>query len=186
MSPGDTSAANREATGKGLVEIFTGDGKGKTSAALGVALRASGHGLKVFIICFMKGGFPYGERKALSQLPNIKFANFGLESFVDPNNVTEVEKEEARKALQMAKEVISSNEYDIVVLDEINVATAWNLISTNEVIKLIKEKPKNVDLILTGRYADDKLIELADLVTNMTKVKHPYDKGTLARKGIDY
>jgi cob(I)alamin adenosyltransferase len=186
MSPGDASAANRKATGKGLVEIFTGDGKGKTTAALGIALRASGHGLKVFIICFMKGDFPYGERKALSQLPNIKLAKFGLETFVDPNNVTEVEKEEARKALQMAKEVIFNNEYDIVVLDEINVATAWNLISTNEVIKIIKGKPKNVELILTGRYADDKLIELADLVTNMIKVKHPYDKGILARKGIDY
>jgi len=186
MSLGDTSAANSEATGKGLVEIFTGDGKGKTSAALGIALRASGHAFKVFIIYFMKGGFPYGERKALSQLPNIKFAKFGLESFVDPNNVTEAEKEEARKALQTAKEVIFNNEYDIVILDEVNVATAWNLISTDEVIKLIKEKPKNVELILTGRYADDKLIELADLVTNMTKVKHPYDKGILARKGIDY
>lgn len=186
MSLGNTPGATRKATSKGLVEIFTGDGKGKTTAALGAALRASGHGLKVFIVYFMKGGFPYGEQKALSQLPNIKFARFGLEGFVTPNNVTEAEKEEARKALQMAKEVIFSNEYDIVILDEINVATAWNLINIAEVIKLIKGKPEKVELILTGRYADDKLIELADLVTNMTKIKHPYDKGILARKGIDY
>jgi len=186
MSPLNTPGAVRKATSKGLVEIFTGDGKGKTTAALGVALRASGHGLKVFIVYFMKGSFPYGERKALSHLPNIKFARFGLKGFVDPNNVTETEKEEARKALQKAKEVTLSNEYDIIILDEINVATAWNLIDIDEVVKLIKEKPQKVELILTGRYADDKLVELADLVTDMTKIKHPYDKGILARKGIDY
>jgi cob(I)alamin adenosyltransferase len=186
MSLGDTSAANRKTTARGLVEIFTGEGKGKTTAALGVALRASGHGLKVFIVYFMKGGFPYGEQKALSRLSNISFTRFGLEGFVDPNNVTEAEKGEARKALQKAKEVIFSNEYDIVILDEINVAAAWKLIDIAEVIKLIKEKPERVELILTGRYADDKLVELADLVTDMTKVKHPYDKGVLARKGIDY
>jgi cob(I)alamin adenosyltransferase len=186
MSAYNIKAASLEATTKGMVEIFTGDGKGKTTAALGIALRASGHGLKVFIVYFMKGGFLYGEQLILSQLPNIKFAKFGLESFVDPNNVTEAEKGEARKALQKAKEVTFSNEYDIVILDEINVAAAWKLIDTEEVVKLIKEKPKRVELILTGRYANDKFIELADLVTNMTKVKHPYDKGILARKGIDY
>lgn len=180
------SAPNPEPTPKGMVEIFTGDGKGKTTAALGVALRASGHGLKVFIVYFMKGGFPYGEQKVLSRLPGISFAKFGLESFVDPNNVTEAEKEQARKALQKAKEVIFSNEYDIVVLDEINLAAAWKLVDIDEVIKLIKGKPEKVELILSGRNADDRLVELADLVTEMTKVKHPYDKGILARKGIDY
>jgi len=172
--------------GKGLLEIFTGDGKGKTSAALGVALRASGHGLNVFIVYFMKGKFPYGEQKALSQLTNIEFAQYGQLSFVDPNNVTQAEKGEAKRALAAARKVVLSNNYDVVILDEINVAIAWKLIEIEEVIKLIGEKPDKVELILTGRYADDRLIDLADLVTNMTKVKHPYDKGTLSRKGIDY
>jgi len=170
----------------GLVEVFTGDGKGKTTAALGVALRASGRGLKVFIVYFMKGNFPYGEQEALSQLTNIKFAKFGQLNFVDPNNVTQAEKDEAQKALDTARRTILGNNYDIVILDAINVAVAWKLIDIDEVIKLIREKPNEVELILTGRYADDRLIDLADLVTNMTKVKHPYDKGILSRKGIDY
>jgi len=168
------------------VEVFTGDGKGKTSAALGLALRASGHDLKSFIVFFMKGSFPYGEQKTLSQLPNVTFVRFGSQTFVDPNNVTKADKEEAKKALNAARKAILSNNYAIVILDEINVAAAWKLIDIDEVIKLIREKPKKVELILTGRGADDKLIDLADLVTDMTKVKHPYDKGISARKGIDY
>jgi len=180
------SAASPQPTPEGRVEVFTGEGKGKTTAALGVALRASGHGLKVFIVYFMKGSFPYGEQQVLSRLPGISFAKFGLESFVDPNNITEAEKEQAQRALQKAEEVIFSNEYDIVILDEINLAAAWKLVDIDEVIKLVKGKPGKVELILTGRHADDRLIELADLVTEMTKIKHPYDKGILARKGIDY
>jgi len=168
------------------VEVFTGDGKGKTSAALGIALRALGHGLRVCIVYFMKGDFPYGEQKVLSQLQNMTFIKFGQLSFVDPNNIKEEEKEEARKALDTARKAMLSNDYDVVILDEVNVAAAWKLIDLNEVIKLTQEKPEKVELILTGRYADDKLIELADLVTNMTKVKHPYDKGILSREGIDY
>lgn len=171
---------------KGLVEVFTGDGKGKTSAALGIALRASGHDLKVFIVYFMKGNFPYGEQKVLPQLSNVTFAKFGQLSFVDPNNVKEEEKIEAKKALDTAKKAMLSNNYDVIILDEINVAVTWKLIDLNEVINLIQEKPEKVELILTGRYADEKLIAAADLVTNMTKIKHPYDEGILSREGIDY
>ena len=171
---------------KGLVEIFTGDGKGKTSAALGIVLRALGHGLHVHIIFFMKGEFPYGEQKALSELPNITFDRFGFITFVDPAHVKPEEKEEARKALEAARKAMLSMEYDIVILDEINVAASWNLIDIDDVIKLISNKPEKVELILTGRYADPRLIELADLVTDMVKVKHPYDKGILSREGIDY
>lgn len=168
------------------MEIFTGDGKGKTSAALGVALRALGHGRRVHIVYFMKGNFPYGEQKILSELPNVTFARFGFESFVDPANVKPEEKEEARKALEAARKAMLSLEYDMVVLDEVNVAVAWNLVDIDEVIKLISDKPEKVELILTGRYADPRLIKLADLVTDMVKVKHPYDKGILSREGIDY
>jgi len=167
------------------VEVFTGDGKGKTSAALGTVLRALGHGLKVFFVFFMKGKFPYGEQKILAQLPNVDLAVYGHGTFVDPNNVKEEEKVEARKALEAARQAMLSDKYDVVVLDEVNIAAAWKLIDVDEVIRLVAEKPEKVELILTGRYADPKIIELADLVTDMVKVKHPYDKGVRSRKGFD-
>ena len=170
----------------GLVEIFTGDGKGKTSAALGVALRALGYGLRVSIIYFMKGGFPSSEQKVLSQLPNVNLSRFGGMHFIDPNNVEEADKTQAREALKAVRKATTSGKYDVVILDEVNVATAWGLLSTDDVIQLIKDKPKKVELILTGRYADDKLIELADVVTEMKEIKHPYKKGLLSREGIDY
>jgi len=183
---GNLTGNSQASPDRGLVEVFTGDGKGKTSTALGVVLRASGHDSKIFTVFFMKGSFPYGEQKTLSQLPNVTFVRFGPETFVDPNNVTKADKKEATKALNAARKAILSNDYDIVILDEINVAAAWKLIDIDEVIKLIREKPEKVELILTGRYANDKLIDLADLVTDMTKVKHPYDKAISARKGVDY
>jgi len=175
-----------ETSTSGMVEIFTGDGKGKTSAALGVALRALGHGLKVHIVFFMKGDFPYGEQKILSELSGITFNRFGFRDFVDPSNVKPEEKEEAKKALKAARKAVLSLKYDLVILDEVNVAVAWKLIDLADVIKLIHDRPERVELILTGRYADPELIKLADLVTDMTKVKHPFDKGILSRKGIDY
>jgi len=175
-----------EASTRGLVEVFTGDGKGKTSAALGMTLRALGHGLHIHIIFFMKGDFPYGEQKILSELSGVTFERFGFQDFVNPANVKSEEKEEARKAMEAARKAVLSLKYDVVILDEVNVAAAWKLIDLTDVIKLIHDKPEKVELILTGRYADSKLIELADLVTDMVKVKHPYDKGILSRKGMDY
>ena len=171
---------------KGLVEVFTGSGKGKTSAALGVVLRASGQGLRAHIIYFMKGDYPYGERNTLALLPNVSHQSFGHECFIDPNRVTEEERQQARQALEAARNAIASNDYDLVVLDEINIAVAWNLIEIEDVLRLIEEKPENVELILTGRHAHPKLIQRADLVTDMTNIKHPYEKGILSRKGIDY
>ena len=173
-------------SGRGLVYIFTGDGKGKTSAALGVVLRALGHGLRVYIAYFMKGDYPYGERHILSQLPNVNFASFGFRAFTDPANVKPEEIEQARQALAAGREAMLSGNYDLVVLDEVNVAVAWKLVELDEVIRLIGDKPQNVELILTGRQADTKLVQLADLVTEMLNIKHPYDRGVLARKGIDY
>ncbi|MFC2002639.1 cob(I)yrinic acid a,c-diamide adenosyltransferase [Chloroflexota bacterium] len=176
---------SRKSLDQGLVEVFTGDGKGKTSAALGVALRALGHNLKVYIVYFMKGGYPYGEQQLLTQLPNISFSIFGSKHFVDPTSVKPEEREEARKALEKAREVVSSGSYDVVILDEVNVAVAWKLIEVGGVLELIKAKPRNVEVILTGRHAAQRVIDAADLVTDMRKVKHPYDKGIRARKGID-
>jgi len=171
---------------KGLVEIFTGSGKGKTSTALGMVLRALGHGFRVHIIFFMKGNYPYGERNMLPQLTNVSFQSFGHEQFVDPQNVKAEEREQAGEALQAARSAIASSKFDLVVLDEVNVAVAWKLIEVEDLLKLIDEKPQNVELILTGRYADQRLIERADLVTEMVDIKHPYQKGIKARKGIEY
>jgi cob(I)alamin adenosyltransferase len=172
--------------GKGLVQIFTGNGKGKTTAALGTVLRAAGHGLKVFIVFFMKGDYAYGEYSALTKFPNITISQFGFRQFVDPANIKPEEKEQARLALAAARDAVLSGSYDLVVLDEVNVALGWKLIEPDEVIKLIKDKPPHVELIFTGRYADNRLVEMADLVTEMVKVKHPFDKGVKARRGIEF
>jgi cob(I)alamin adenosyltransferase len=172
--------------GQGLVQIFTGDGKGKTSAALGTAIRALGHGLRVLIIFFMKGDYPYGERNILSKLPNVTVMSFGQEEFVDPANIKLEQIARAGQALAAARSAAISGDYDLIVMDEVNVAAAFKLISVDDVVQLIKDKPVKVDLILTGRRADPRLIELADLVTEMVKIKHPFDKGIPARKGFEY
>jgi cob(I)alamin adenosyltransferase len=171
---------------RGLVEVFTGNGKGKTSAALGVVLRALGHGLRVCIVYFMKGDYPYSEQKVLSKLSNVSFMRFGQTSFVDPLNIKEEERQQASEALKAAREAMLSGENDLVVLDEVNVASAWGLVKVEDVVNLIREKPEEVELILTGRYADARLIELGDVVTEMVEIKHPYRKGLLSRAGIDY
>jgi cob(I)alamin adenosyltransferase len=171
---------------KGLVQIFTGDGKGKTSAAIGAVIRALGHGLKVYIAFFMKGDYPYGERSVLSQLPNVTMESFGSEEFTDPANIKPEEKEQAKRALTAARKAMLSGSYDLVVLDEVNVAVAFKLIELDEVLRLIEDKPEGVELILTGRRADSRLVKSADLVTEMLNIKHPYDEGVAGRKGIEY
>ena len=177
---------NDEPITKGLVEIYTGNGKGKTSAALGVALRALGQGLRVHVIYFMKGDYPYGERNVLARLPNVSFQSFGHEHFIDPQNVKEEEREQARQALQAAREAIASGNFDLVIMDEVNLAASWKLVDVEDIIGLIKDKPEDVELILTGRHADARLIEMADLVTEMVEIKHPFRKGIKARRGFDY
>jgi len=171
---------------KGMVQVYTGNGKGKTSAAFGLALRAIGRGLKVYIIQFIKGGFDYGELYIADKLPNLKLKAFGRGKFVTEKPPAKEDVKLAEEALKLAEETVKSGEYDIVILDEINVALNLKLIKTEKVIELIKKKPKHVELILTGRYAPDEIIEAADLVTEMREVKHPYNKGFQARKGIEY
>jgi cob(I)alamin adenosyltransferase len=173
--------------GRGLVQVFTGDGKGKTTAALGTILRAAGHGLNIFIIFFIKGHYAYGEYSTLDKLPNVRLASFGLRQFIYKNReINPEEKKQAEAALAVAREAVNSGRYDLVVLDEINVALDFHLIEMDDVINLIKNRPPHVELILTGRHADGRLIEMADLVTEMVKVKHPFDKGIKARQGIEY
>jgi cob(I)alamin adenosyltransferase len=172
---------------KGLVQVFTGEGKGKTTAALGTVLRAAGHGFNISVIFFIKGHSPQGEYKTLASLPNVKVASFGLRQFIHKNNVINpAEKAEAQAALATAREDITSGEFDLVLLDEINVAIYFNLLDVRDVLQLIKDRPSSVELILTGRKADEKIIAAADLVTEMVKIKHPYDKGIKARKGIEF
>jgi cob(I)alamin adenosyltransferase len=171
---------------RGLVQVFTGDGKGKTSAAIGAVIRALGHGLKVYIAFFMKGAHPSGEFHILSQLSGVTMASFGSGGFVDPKNIKPEEIAGAEKALEAARQAMLSGHYDLVVLDEVNVAVAFGLISVDEVLKFIEEKPKKVELILTGRRADARLVQAADLVTECLKIKHPYDTGVAARGGIEF
>jgi cob(I)alamin adenosyltransferase len=178
--------SSTEQNGKGLVQIFTGNGKGKTTAALGTILRAAGHGLKILIVFFMKGNYSYGEYSTLNKLPNVDFTNFGFPYLTDPANIKPEEREQARLALTTAREGVLSGNYDLVVLDEVNVAVYFKLLEPEDVMQLIKDKPDHVELILTGRYADARLIDMADLVTEMVKVKHPFDKGIKARKGVEY
>lgn len=182
----DDGAVNDERLRQGLVQVYTGPGKGKTTAALGLMVRAIGHGLKAHIIFFMKGAFPYGEVNTLEKLPGVSFQVFGHEHFVDPRDVKEEEREQARQALAAAHAALVGGKYDILVLDEINVASAWKLIEVNDVLDLIDSKPSNVELVLTGRYADERIIEKADLVTSMDEVKHPYRRNIASRKGIEH
>jgi cob(I)alamin adenosyltransferase len=171
---------------QGLVQVFTGDGKGKTTAALGAVMRALGQGLRVYVVFFMKGDYPYGERRILAQLPDVDLASFGSLDFVDPANVRPQDREQARQALAAAREAILSDNYDVAVLDEINVAVAFGLIPLDEVMARIRDKPPGVELILTGRKAHPELVRVADLVTECLKVKHPYDRGIGSRRGIEY
>jgi cob(I)alamin adenosyltransferase len=171
---------------RGLVQVYTGGGKGKTSAAFGAALRAIGRGLKVYIIQFIKGGFDYGELYIVEKLPNLKLTAFGRGKFVTDVSPHEEDRKLARQAFELAKKVIQSGEYDMVILDEINVALNLKLIDLEETLELIRNKPRHVELILTGRYAPSKIIEAADLVTEMKEVKHPFMQGIKPRKGIEY
>ena len=138
------------------------------------------------MVFLMRGGDPYGECDTLRKLPDVDVASFVFRRFTDPANIKPEEIEQAKLAFSTVRGAVLSGNYDIVVLDEVNVDVAWRVSEVDEVVGFIKEKPANVELILTGRQADAKLVELADLVTECLKIKHPYDKGIWARKGIDY
>jgi len=171
---------------KGLVQVYTGNGKGKTSAAFGAALRAIGRDFKVYIIQFIKGGFDYGELYSVKHLPNLKLAAFGRGRFITEPQPPQEDVKLAHDAFELAQKVVNSGEYDIVVLDEINVALDLKMISIDDVIRLIQNKPNHVELILTGRNAPTQIVEAADLVTEMKEIKHPYAQGIPQRKGIEY
>jgi len=173
----------------GLVIVYTGKGKGKTTAALGMVLRAVGHGFKVAMVQFIKGSWYYGELKGSSRLkPDFELvtAGKGFVGIIDDNRPIEDHIGAAKEALQVSKEKITSGEYDIVILDEINYAVNLKLITAEDVLELIKLKPKKTTLVLTGNYANEKVIEAADLVTEMKEIKHPYTQGRKAKRGVDF
>ena len=169
---------------KGYVQVYTGNGKGKTTAAFGLALRAAGAGLKVYIGQFLKKG-EYSELNSINRFKDlIKIEQFGGKRYIG-QEIKEEDKELAKKGFKKIKEVIFSGEYDVVILDEINVALYYKLLSEEDLIDLIKNKPSDVELVLTGRYASSQIIKIADLVTEMRKIKHYFSKGIKARTGIE-
>ncbi len=169
---------------KGLVQIYTGNGKGKTTAALGLALRAAGAGLSVYILQFLKTA-AYSEMKALKKVENIKAEQCGRGCLIK-RKAKKIDIDCAVKGLMRARKIILSGKHDIVILDEVNVALRLGLIKSGDIIDMIKQKPRHVELILTGRYCPKVLMQRADLVTEMREVKHPYRKGLKARPGIEY
>ncbi|HLD71974.1 MAG TPA: cob(I)yrinic acid a,c-diamide adenosyltransferase [Candidatus Nanoarchaeia archaeon] len=206
---------------KGQVQVYTGDGKGKTTAALGLALRAIGQGFKVYIIQYMKGGAYTGEFiSAKNYLPNIEMIQFGrpcikqqkqmkIDGFSPKGSINktifdfvrddidcgscrycflndEVQKDYIKEAFKKTSEVILSGNYDLVILDEVNVALSLGLLELEEFLSLIKKKPKALELVLTGRDAPEELLRIADLVTEMKPHKHYFEKGQMARRGVEY
>ena len=170
---------------KAYIHVYTGNGKGKTTAAFGLALRAVGAGMKVFIGQFVKGRV-YNENLAVaSYLKNITVKQYGLDCFI-VNAPTDDDIKAARKGLEEMRETINAGKHDLIIMDEVNIALYYKLIGVDELIKIMKNKPEHVELILTGRYAPKQIIEMADLVTEMKEVKHYYQQGIEARKGIEY
>ena len=174
---------------KGLTIVYTGKGKGKTTAALGIALRATGYKKKICMIQFIKGSWHYGEMDSSKRLePEFEMVAIGkgFVGIIDDKSSKTDHQKVAKEAIRISNEKIQSGKYDIVILDEINYAVNLNLISVEDVLELIKSKPQNVDLVLTGNYAKDEVIEAADLVTEMREIKHPFQQGIKAKKGIDF
>lgn len=174
---------------RGLIITYYGNGKGKTTAALGVALRAVGYDLKVCMIQFIKGEWDYGEIYSSNNLkPNFELiiAGKGFVGILDDDHDISEHVDSAKAALELAKEKIDSSQYDTVILDEINYALKLKLIEEQELISILHAKPPEVNIILTGNYITDQILKMSDLVTEMREIKHPYKKGIRAKKGIDF
>lgn len=175
---------------QGLVIVHTGEGKGKTTAALGLALRAWGSGLRVLILQFIKGGQRYGELEAINALKSVRDAIEVRQCGLGFTRRDEKRKAEhsaaAKEAVREAEQEIVSGKWDLIILDEINYAVKFGLLETEDVLRLVKEKPQELHLVLTGRDAAPALIDAADLVTEMKLVKHPFQKGIKAQLGIEF
>ncbi|RLB61279.1 MAG: cob(I)yrinic acid a,c-diamide adenosyltransferase [Deltaproteobacteria bacterium] len=171
---------------KGLVQVYTGNGKGKTTASLGLVFRALGHGFRIHVMQFMKGQTTYGELESAKQFADIlTIEQVGLPSFVKHGKQASEDREMAQKALSRAQVLVASGDYDLVVLDELNCAIDFDLVELDVVKELIRNKPAHTELVITGRNAHPDIIELADLVTEMREIKHYFNAGQAARVGIE-
>jgi cob(I)alamin adenosyltransferase len=170
---------------QGYIQVYTGKGKGKTTAALGLTFRALGHGLKIYIGQFMKGQ-PYGELTSAKQFKNqLTIEQFGQPTFVHVEKATQKDIQLANDGLQRTEQLMLSENYDIIIMDEINVAIYFKLVSVSDVLQVLGKKPSHVEIICTGRNAPDELLERADLVTEMKEIKHYFNNGIAARKGFE-
>lgn len=171
---------------KGLLMVFTGDGKGKTTSSIGMAMRAAGHNMPVFFLQFIKGSWDYGEIAAFERFSDIiEFQVIGR-GFTWKSDDIEKDREVAGKAWHKAKEAIFSNQYKMVVLDEFTYPLLYGMIDRKEVLQVLKEKPSDLHLVITGRYASNEICKIADLVTEMRPERHPYQEGVLAQIGVEY
>ena len=173
----------------GLVLVYTGGGKGKTTAALGLALRATGYGHRTCMIQFVKGSWHYGEMDSSRRLePEFELiaAGKGFVGIMDDTSTPEAHRETARRALALCRERVMSDRYDTVILDEVNYAVKLGLVDPGDVACLIRDRPRRLNLVLTGNHAAPEILEMADLVTEMREIKHPFRSGVRARRGIDF
>lgn len=182
---GGVGGAGSKAFEKGLLHVYTGTGKGKSTAAMGLAVRAAGHGFRVFVLGFLKDKVEGGERAALERLGNVTFECFGRSGHVNRKSPDPKDVESARLALARAEEVLHSGKYDLVVLDEINVAVQFGLLDLGAVLRTLEGRPPHVEVVCTGRGAPLELMGIADYVTRMESIKHPLERGVEARKGIE-
>ena len=171
---------------QGLIHVYSGPGKGKTTASLGLALRACGHGWKFLMICFMKCDPNYGEINSAKIIENFTIIQSGLPTFVKKGDPSEKDKKLAKEGLQLARSALEKNTHDLLILDEMNVALDYGLIELEEVMQLIDIKPKGMELVFTGRSAHPDVVRKADIVSEILMVKHPFEKGITSREGIDY
>lgn len=189
--PDNNKLYNPEFLQHGYIQIYTGNGKGKTTASLGLAMRALGRGWKVLIIMFTKGGNDYGELISFASLSpdfkdKVKIVQAGLDRIVYSSNISEEDKKQAQLGWKIAKRAIKNDEYQLLILDEANIALDLGLIELSDMIDLLKNKPDDMEIVLTGRNAKPEIIEIADLVSEIKPVKHYWDKGIKARRGIEF
>lgn len=170
----------------GQILVFTGSGKGKTTAALGHIVRSLGHNYQIALIQFMKGSELYGEVKILQNLPNILVEQYGLASFVHSKNPSKLDRDLAQRGLARVHDLFRQNKHDLIVLDEINVAYSFSLITLQEFKEVVLNKPQNCNLILTGRDFPSSLVDLVDLISEVKEIKHPYQLGREAQAGVEF
>jgi cob(I)alamin adenosyltransferase len=170
---------------QGLIQVYTGNGKGKTTAAFGLAIRALGNGWRVIIVQFLKGD-KYGETNSMDTFPNCTVLQFGKDKLVELDSPDTTDINFAQQGLGEVAKIIRENQCDLLILDELNVALALKLVAEDKVLALLSERPKNMEIVITGRYAPQCILDCADLITEMQHVKHPFEAGIDAREGIEF